>query len=58
VKFVQYIKMAQAMAGLGDEDVRPPRLPLAGQERIEVEAIVAAAIATRPDLSSLMIRKG
>jgi 4-hydroxy-tetrahydrodipicolinate synthase len=50
--------MAQAMAGLGDEDVRPPRLPLAGQERIEVEAIVAAAIATRPDLSSLMIRKG
>ena len=58
VKFVQYIKMAQAMVGLGDEDVRPPRLPLAGQERIEVEAIVAAAIATRPDLSSLTTRKG
>jgi 1-pyrroline-4-hydroxy-2-carboxylate deaminase len=58
VKFVQYIKMAQAMAGLGDEDVRPPRLPLTGQERIEVEAIVAAAIATRPDLSSLMARRG
>jgi dihydrodipicolinate synthase/N-acetylneuraminate lyase len=52
-KFVQYIKLAQSMAGLGDEDVRPPRLPLAGQERIEVEAIVAAAIATRPDLTSL-----
>jgi 4-hydroxy-tetrahydrodipicolinate synthase len=52
-KFVQYIKLAQSMAGLGDEDVRPPRLPLAGQERIEVEAIVAAAIATRPDLSLL-----
>lgn len=52
-KFVQYIKLAQAMAGLGDEAVRPPRLPLAGQERIEVEAIIAAAIATRPNLGSL-----
>ncbi len=52
-KFVHYIKLAQSMAGLGEEDVRPPRLPLTGQERIEVEAIVAAAIATRPDLKSL-----
>jgi 4-hydroxy-tetrahydrodipicolinate synthase len=50
-KFVQYIKLAQARAGLGEEHVRPPRLPLAGEEREKVEAIVAAAIATRPDVS-------
>ncbi|MBP1678551.1 MAG: dihydrodipicolinate synthase family protein, partial [Bacteroidetes bacterium] len=53
-KFVHYIKLAQAMAGLGSEDLRPPRLPLSGQERIEVEAIIAAAIATRPDIASLL----
>lgn len=57
-KFVHYIKLAQAMTGLGSEDLRPPRLPLTGQERIEVEAIVATAIATRPDLKSLLSTAG
>jgi 4-hydroxy-tetrahydrodipicolinate synthase len=52
-KFVHYIKLAQAMAGLGNEHLRPPRLPLEGGERSEVEMIVAAAIATRPDLAAL-----
>jgi 4-hydroxy-tetrahydrodipicolinate synthase len=58
VKFVQYIKLAQAMAGLGTEDVRPPRLPLEGREREEVEMIVAAALASRPDPGALMRQEG
>src|SRR5208282_1112136 len=32
-KLVQYIKYAQALAGLGSETVRPPRLRLEGEER-------------------------
>jgi dihydrodipicolinate synthase/N-acetylneuraminate lyase len=47
---VQYIKLAQAMAGLGTEMVRQPRLPLAGREREEVSAIIRRAIDTRPKL--------
>jgi len=50
VKLVQYIKLAQAMAGLGTEMVRQPRLPLAGREREEVSAIIRRAIDTRPKL--------
>src|SRR5207248_1821348 len=32
-KFVQLIKLVQAEVGMGNERVRPPRLPLAGEER-------------------------
>src|SRR5216684_2802894 len=32
-KFVQLIKLVQAEVGMGSERVRPPRLPLAGEER-------------------------
>ena len=32
-KFVQLIKLVQAEVGMGAETVRPPRLPLEGQER-------------------------
>jgi 4-hydroxy-tetrahydrodipicolinate synthase len=46
--FVQGIKMAQAAVGMGSEAVRPPRLPLAGRERAEVEAIIAQGLAARP----------
>ena len=42
------IKLAEAMVGVGTEYVRAPRLPLDGAERAAVEAVVAAAIATRP----------
>jgi dihydrodipicolinate synthase/N-acetylneuraminate lyase len=51
VKLVQYIKLAQAMAGLGTEMVRQPRLPLAGREREEISSIIRKAIDTRPKLS-------
>ncbi len=50
-KFVQNIKLAEAIVGVGTEHVRPPRLPLVGEERKRVEQIVAKAIDTRPSLS-------
>ncbi|MCB2108586.1 MAG: hypothetical protein KDE14_12845, partial [Rhodobacteraceae bacterium] len=47
-KLVQYIKLANRMTGLGSEHVRRPRLPLAGEERARIEAIVRQALDTRP----------
>lgn len=52
VKLVQYIKLANQMTGYGSEHVRPPRLPLIGAERAEVEAVVRRAIETRPKLAA------
>lgn len=49
-KLVQNIKLAEAMAGVGNERVRPPRLPLVGEERARVEAVIAHALATRPEV--------
>ncbi len=50
LKFVQNIKLAEAIVGSGTEYVRMPRLPLAGDERKRVEAIVNHALKTRPQL--------
>jgi 4-hydroxy-tetrahydrodipicolinate synthase len=47
-KFVQLIKLAQAIAGLGSERVRAPRLALEGEERAAALAIITAANAERP----------
>jgi 4-hydroxy-tetrahydrodipicolinate synthase len=52
-KLVQNIKLAEAIVGLGTEPVRPPRLPLAGEERKAVEALIRRSIETRPALPSL-----
>jgi len=52
VKLVQYIKLANQMAGEGKEWVRRPRMILAGKERQAVEAIIAKAIEARPELKS------
>jgi len=41
------------MVGLGTEHVRPPRLPLAGDERKAVEALIRHSLETRPKLPSL-----
>ncbi|HXF99691.1 MAG TPA: dihydrodipicolinate synthase family protein [Bacteroidota bacterium] len=49
-KFVQYIKLAETLAGVGTEHVRPPRLPLVGEERIRVEQVIRRALETRPQL--------
>jgi 4-hydroxy-tetrahydrodipicolinate synthase len=51
VKLVQYIKLANKLTGEGEEWVRPPRLPLIGEERAKVERIVKQAMATRPNLT-------
>ena len=50
-KLVQYIKLANQMTGMGAEWVRAPRLPLVGEERGRVEAIVRRALETRPTLA-------
>ncbi|MEM1271428.1 MAG: dihydrodipicolinate synthase family protein [Bacteroidota bacterium] len=47
-KLVQNIKLAEALAGVGNERVRPPRLPLSGAERERVVAVVERALASRP----------
>lgn len=52
-KLVQYIKLAEAEAGLGSELVRPPRLTLAGEERERILSVIRKGIASRPKLPSL-----
>jgi len=52
MKLVQYIKLAQAMTGLGSEMVRAPRLPLAGDERQRIRDIVQRALDSRPKLAA------
>ncbi len=48
VKLVQYIKLAVQECGFGTETVRAPRLPLVGDEREQILAIIRAGIRTRP----------
>ena len=45
---VQSIKLAEALMGRGSERVRPPRLPLAGERREAVTALVERARSMRP----------
>ncbi len=45
---VQSIKLAEQIMGRGSERVRMPRLPLEGQRRADVIAMVEKAAATRP----------
>ena len=52
VKLVQYIKLAVAECGYGSEMLRPPRLPLVGEERERILAIIRRAIETRPTISA------
>jgi dihydrodipicolinate synthase/N-acetylneuraminate lyase len=47
-KLVQNLKLIDALVGVGSEHMRRPRLPLIGEERAAVEAIVKKALATRP----------
>lgn len=49
-KLVQNIKLAEVATGIGTENVREPRLPLAGDERIKVLDIIDRAMKTRPSL--------
>jgi 1-pyrroline-4-hydroxy-2-carboxylate deaminase len=54
-KLVQYMKLIVQECGLGHERVRPPRLPLMGQERAYVLDIIYTAIQTRPDLQAFPV---
>ncbi|MEP7254092.1 MAG: dihydrodipicolinate synthase family protein [Ginsengibacter sp.] len=49
-KLVQYIKLAAAQEGIGSENVRGPRLTLAGEERKRILKIINDGIASRLDL--------
>lgn len=49
-KLVQYIKLAETAAGVGTENVRPPRLKLSGLERIQILTVINDAIQNRPNL--------
>lgn len=49
-KLVQYIKLAEAQAGIGTEFVRAPRLTLVGEERERILNVINTALAKRPQL--------
>ena len=48
-KLVQNLKLLETLVGVGTEHMRRPRLPLVGEERAMVTAIVQRALATRPE---------
>jgi dihydrodipicolinate synthase/N-acetylneuraminate lyase len=47
-KLVQYIKLAAAETGIGNEWVREPRLVLEGEERERILSIIREGVRTRP----------
>ncbi len=49
-KLVQYIKLAEAEAGIGTETVRPPRLTLIGSEREAILNVIRTGLKNRPAL--------
>jgi len=49
-QLVQNIKLAEVATGIGTEQVRPPRLPLMGQERKRVLEIIQEGVKNRPIL--------
>ena len=49
-QLVQNIKLAEVATGIGTENVRKPRLPLAGEERKRVQDIIDHAMRSRPKL--------
>ena len=52
-KLVQYIKLAEAEAGIGSEQVRAPRLALIGEERERILKVIRNGISNRPILPDL-----
>jgi hypothetical protein len=52
VKFVQLIKLAQQRVGMGSDRVRPPRMPLQGEELREATSVIDRALAARPALKA------
>ena len=54
---VQCIKLCEHIVGRGTHLTRPPRLPLEGAEKAEVEAIMKKALATRPKLPDVGLKR-
>jgi 4-hydroxy-tetrahydrodipicolinate synthase len=54
---VQCIKLCEHIAGRGTHLTRPPRLPLERAEQAEVEAIMKKALATRPKLPDVGLKR-
>jgi 1-pyrroline-4-hydroxy-2-carboxylate deaminase len=54
-KLVQYIKLAETLAGIGSEIVREPRLTLVGEERNRIVKIIEDGLANRPVLEKLAL---
>ncbi len=49
-KLVQNIKLAETITGIGTENVRAPRLPLVGEERVQVLQVIENGLKNRPEL--------
>ena len=49
-KLVQNIKLAEVYTGIGTENVRAPRLPLAGEESKHVIGVIESSLESRPTL--------
>jgi 4-hydroxy-tetrahydrodipicolinate synthase len=56
-KLVQNIKLVETLVTGSNDRCRAPRLPLRGDERSRVEAIVAAALARRPTVAQPILAK-
>jgi dihydrodipicolinate synthase/N-acetylneuraminate lyase len=54
---VQCIKLCEEIAGRGSAVTRPPRLPLDGEEKAEVERLMRDAMAKRPKLPEVGLSK-
>jgi 1-pyrroline-4-hydroxy-2-carboxylate deaminase len=56
-KFVQLIKLVQEELGIGNADVRPPKLRVIGEELQNTIALIRQALRTRPARSSTELRQ-
>jgi 4-hydroxy-tetrahydrodipicolinate synthase len=54
---VQCIKLCEHIMGRGTHLTRPPRLALEGAEKAEVEAIMKKALANRPKLPDVGLKR-
>ncbi|MGB5369110.1 MAG: dihydrodipicolinate synthase family protein [Flavobacteriaceae bacterium] len=56
-QLVQNIKLAEVATGIGSEYVRPPRLPLSGEERKRVQGIIDKAMKSRPMIPDFKLQQ-
>ena len=56
-KFVQLIKLVQEELGIGNADVRPPKLRITGEELRSMKELIQQAVRTRPKNASTEMRQ-